>query len=78
MASVYPLQAVVKRIVIDHITLAVEAETSEEAYEKAEQVLLSFPKAHTVPGVGYCFIEHRANGDIDILSLEEQEEHGEA
>lgn len=72
----YPLEAVVQRVVTDVVTLTVEADNEFEALHKADQVLKIFPEPHDIPGVDYCFVEHRTNGDVEVLSLKEQDDIG--
>lgn len=74
----FAFEAVVKRVITDTITLNVEAKDELTALAKAEEVLRHFPEGHNVPGVDYCYIENRVNGDVEIISIEDQKDHGVA
>lgn len=76
--SRYQLKAVVKRVVLDTISLAVDAENINDALEKGRRVLDSFPDPHHVPDVPYCYIENRENCHTELISLDEKEERGVA
>lgn len=66
----YPFKATVQRVVTDEITIVVEADSEQEASDKAHDVLLVYPGGHIVEGVGYCYVENRHNGDASVISLE--------
>lgn len=55
----FELQAVVKRQVVDTISLTVEAKNLSEAYTKAEEALSVYPEPLDVPGVSYMYVEDR-------------------
>lgn len=69
----YKLQALVRRTVIDTISLDVEAKSPDEALSKATRVLESFPSEHSVEGCSYAYIENRQNQDSEVLEIESRE-----
>lgn len=65
----YELEARVKRVVLDTITLSVVADSEAEARNKAYRVLEDYPEPHDEEGVPYCFIEDRENCESSITSV---------
>ncbi len=74
--SKFVLSAKVKRVVIDTVSLHVEADNETDAHIKAYRVLDTFPDPHDEVGVGYCYIEHRENGPADVIEITEEEDRG--
>lgn len=67
----------VKHSITDIVSLVVEAENEGEAFEKARDVLKTFPQENNVPDVPYCYIEHRIFNDTtveDVQRLDEMED----
>jgi hypothetical protein len=60
----------VKHSITDVVTMTVEADSEEEAMNKARRVLELFPRPHTENGVPYCYIEHRVYNDTEVEHLE--------
>ncbi len=65
----YLIEATVKRVVIDEIELKVEAESVDEAMNKATLVLDSYPDSHTESGISYCYTRRRDNLSTDLIQL---------
>ncbi len=63
--------AVVRRTVMDNITLTVRALNPSEAHDKAKEFLREFPSPASVDGVIYGYIDNRENLDSDVLDLKE-------
>lgn len=74
--SRFPLKAVTKRVVTDTVSVVVEAKTLDSAIDRARQALDKYPNEHEVPGISFCRVENRENGDVNILSIEEEEDYG--
>ncbi len=70
MSQRYFLLAEVKHRITDVITLTVEAESEEEAFAKAKEVLEVFPRPVEQEGVPYCYIENRFFEDTEVTSIE--------
>lgn len=67
----YEATGIVKRTVIDTITVRVKVEDETEVPEKASLVLASFPKEHHQEGASYCYIENRDNVDTEVLEIKD-------
>lgn len=74
----FALEATIKRVVIDTVSLHVEADNEDEAYEKARQTLSVFPDPVDVDGIPYCYIENRENCEAEIINIKEEEDRGVA
>lgn len=72
----YPLVGIVERRVTDIVTITVNADSEEEAYDLARKVLEKFPDPHTYDGVDYCYTERREYRDSELVDLREQEDVG--
>lgn len=73
----YQMVGVVERIVTDIVTLTVEADTEEQAYEKSRAVLISFPNPHGEDGVPFCYVDKRKYHEpTEIIDIYMQEDHG--
>lgn len=62
--------AEVERNVVDNVTLAVEAETFEEAREKAIEVAKVHPQPHTIEGVSHVYVENRYTVNSHVFNIE--------
>ncbi len=67
----FPLVAEVRREVLDNVSLTVEADSFQEALEKAARALEEFPEAVTVEGIKYCYIDNRMYLDNTVIGIEE-------
>lgn len=76
MDKKFAFTAVVKRVVIDDITLHVKADSEEAAREKAFEFLHDFPRPSTVEGVSHAYIENREQNDEQVISLELEQDKG--
>lgn len=74
----FHLLARVKHTVTDVVTLTVEAENEAEAFDKAKEALLVYPRPHDVEGIPYCYIEHRVFNDTQLEDLQNMEEEKSA
>lgn len=73
----YKLKALVKRTVVDSISVDVTAGSLTEAYKRAEAALKVFPKPHEVADVNYIYIENRDNKENKVISLGERVDNDE-
>lgn len=64
----------VHRVVVDTITVAIFADEREEAAHKARVVLETFPKAQSIEGANYCYVENREQIDSELLSLKDEKD----
>lgn len=76
MNKKFAFSAVVSRVVTDDITLYVSAGSEAEARSKATEFLHDFPKESIVEGVSHAYIENREQSDIQITSLEIEQDRG--
>lgn len=67
----YPLIAQVKKIVIDTVTMNVQADCELEAFYIAEKALAKFPEAHDEEGISYCYIENRETIHSEVIDIKE-------
>lgn len=68
----YKFEAKVRRTVIDQIFLKVNANTYQEALDKAEATLEVFPNISSEPDVPFCYINSREfEGVADIIEIDE-------
>lgn len=68
----FTFAAVVRRTVMDNISLTAWGLNPEEARERAREFLKDFPEKSYVEGVDYAFIENRENLDAEVLDLDLQ------
>lgn len=65
----YPMVGVVTRSITDTITLYVEAEDEQSAYDLARKALQKFPDPHPEDGILRCYIDNRVYGEADLADL---------
>jgi hypothetical protein len=73
MSHKFNLLAQVRHRITDVLTMAVEAETEEEAFAKAKEALENYPRPHQQSDVPYCYVEHRVFDDTNVVSIENME-----
>lgn len=78
MSRSYLLTGIVKRVVMDEVTLQVEADTELEAFGKASRVLETFPEKTYMDGVPYVFIENRTTISTSVDDIYQKKDKGVA
>lgn len=66
----YSFAAVVRRVVLDNVTVSAWGANPEEARDRAKVFLSTFPEPTDGEGVDYAFIDNRENLDAEVLELE--------
>lgn len=67
----YVIRAKVRKIIIEDVTMKVNANHLNMAMTKARDVIESYPECST-PGVPFYFVSHRETYDTDILNMDEE------
>lgn len=78
MSRSFLLTGIVKRVVMDEVTLQVEADSELEAFGKASRVLETFPDKHFMDGVPYVFIENRTTISTSVDDIYQKKDKGVA
>jgi len=70
------ITAEVRREVLDSVSLAVDADSLDEAFGEADKVLQDYPDKSAGSYVPYCYINNRMYLSNEIVSLEEDKYYG--